>query len=152
MWSRRSGASYRSIDSARSSGSQRGLPGPRRRFGCETRNETQFATRSPLEGSEFRDPECFTTTDAFIVSNWVLFLKRARWRSERGMSDVVYAAFLLRSVRPALAGGGTALVSAVGAERLSFFAATSRLRARLAVLMACFRTPRALCSASTAPS
>ena len=83
MRSRRSGASYRSIDSTRSSGSQCGLPGPRRRWGFETRNETQFATRSPPENSEFGDFECFTSTDAFIVSNWVLFLNRARWRSGR---------------------------------------------------------------------
>lgn len=64
--------SYLSIDSTRSSGSQSGVQGPRRRWGFETRSETPFATRSVLDGAAMRFAGILTRTDAFIATNWVL--------------------------------------------------------------------------------
>ena len=145
-------ASYLSIDSTRSSGSQNGMQGPRRRWGFETRSETPFATRSLLDNPQRGWVESFTSTDAFIASNWgALSDTRLSSAPHDGARTAYYAVLALRAVRPALAGGRAALASA-GAERRSFFAARSRILARLAVRLACSRTPRALSSASRAPS
>lgn len=82
-------ASYLSIDSTRSSGSQGGLQGPRRKWGFETRSETQICyTRCS------REPACgfvesFTSTDAFIATNWVLFGYALEQRSARRSMDCV---------------------------------------------------------------
>lgn len=129
-----------------------GVRGPRRRWGFETRSETQFSSTRCSRRLVMGSPGASTLRTRSSLSIGALLDTRFSGAPHGGAGTTDYAVLALRTAGPALAGGRAALASAVGAERRSFFAASSSARARRAVRLACCRTPRAASWASRALS